>query len=103
MSLEAAAGKNPVTHVGKLYNALAGMIAEALCAQLDRVAAAQCMLVSRIGQPIAEPALVEVRIETADGAPVDALRARVDEIAAATIPRVAELAEDFLEGRRAVA
>jgi len=103
MSLEAAAGKNPVTHVGKLYNALAGMIAEALCAELDRVASAQCMLVSRIGQPITEPALVEIRIATADGTPVEALRARVDEIAAANIARVTELAEDFLEGRREVA
>jgi len=103
MSLEAAAGKNPVTHVGKLYNALAGIIAEALCAELDQVAAAQCMLVSRIGHPITDPALVEIRIATADGTPVEDLRSRVEEIASARIANVTELAEDFLEGRRAVA
>lgn len=103
MSLEAAAGKNPVTHVGKLYNALAGIIAEALCAELDQVAAAQCMLVSRIGHPITDPALVEIRIATADGSPVEDLRRRVDEIVDARIAAVRELAEDFLEGRRAVA
>ncbi|EQD59808.1 S-adenosylmethionine synthetase, partial [mine drainage metagenome] len=35
MSMEAAAGKNPVTHVGKLYNVLANMIANDVVKEAD--------------------------------------------------------------------
>ncbi|TGT59760.1 methionine adenosyltransferase, partial [Mesorhizobium sp. M2E.F.Ca.ET.166.01.1.1] len=37
MSLEAAAGKNPVSHVGKIYNIAARDIAETICAALSEV------------------------------------------------------------------
>lgn len=37
MSLKAAAGKNPVTHVGKIYNVVAREIAEMLVANLSEL------------------------------------------------------------------
>ena len=51
MSLEAAAGKNPVSHVGKIYNVLARDIAEAIIAEIPEIDSAQCLMVSRIGAP----------------------------------------------------
>ena len=42
MSLEAAAGKNPVTHVGKLYNLLASRIAQAVVDGVPGVSEAYC-------------------------------------------------------------
>ena len=51
MSLEAAAGKNPVTHVGKIYNVVARDISEALVAAVPEISHAQCLMVSRIGSP----------------------------------------------------
>lgn len=62
MTIESLAGKNPVTHVGKLYNLAASLIAERLVASLSDVRGAECHMVSRIGQPIDEPQLVEVRL-----------------------------------------
>jgi S-adenosylmethionine synthetase len=53
MSLEAAAGKNPVCHVGKLYQVMARLIVE-------RLGEATCMMVSQIGAPITEPQVVLV-------------------------------------------
>jgi S-adenosylmethionine synthetase len=44
MVLEAVAGKNPVSHVGKSYNVLAREIAETLVAAVPEIASAQCML-----------------------------------------------------------
>ena len=35
MTMESVAGKNPVTHVGKLYNVTAGLIAEAIVNEVD--------------------------------------------------------------------
>jgi S-adenosylmethionine synthetase len=64
MSLEALAGKNPVSHVGKLYNLAARAIAEQVVARVPNVHAAECYLVSRIGAPIDEPALALTRLGT---------------------------------------
>ncbi len=60
MSLEAAAGKNPVSHVGKLYNVLAFRIAR------DIEAIADCevyvKLLSQIGKPIDQPLVASVEL-----------------------------------------
>jgi S-adenosylmethionine synthetase len=64
MSLEAFAGKNPAAHVGKIYNVLATDIARAICEELPLVSEANIQLVSRIGQPIAEPWAASVEVIT---------------------------------------
>jgi S-adenosylmethionine synthetase len=79
MTMEAIAGKNPVTHVGKLYNWIAMEIAEAV-ADLDGVERCYCYLVSRIGHPVSEPYFRDIRIWTADGGLSDVTRKAVDEI-----------------------
>lgn len=62
MTLEGIAGKNPMTHVGKLYNVAADLLARALVAEIDEVAEAECMLASRIGAPVDEPQMVSLRL-----------------------------------------
>ncbi len=73
MSLEAPAGKNPVSHVGKLYNIAARRLAQRLVEQIPEVEEAHCALVSQIGRPIREPQLVDVRLRRGDGGPAAAL------------------------------
>jgi S-adenosylmethionine synthetase len=87
MTLESIAGKNPITHVGKLYNVAATRIAGALVSTLDGAREAHVMLVSRIGQPIEEPQAVHVRLR-AEGA------RRVAELA----PRAGEIAREHVAG-----
>ena len=102
MSLEAAAGKNPVTHVGKIYNLLAREIAEMLVKDLSEVAAAQCLLVSRIGAPVTRPALMHLKLATRDGSPPGQLRSRAQEIASDCLARIPKFIEAFVEGTIAV-
>jgi S-adenosylmethionine synthetase len=64
MSLEAAAGKNPVAHVGKIYNALSLEMARAICAEVEGIAEASVQILSTIGRPIAEPRLVAIEVVT---------------------------------------
>ena len=64
MSLEAAAGKNPVSHVGKIYNVLAKNIAETLVSSMAEIANAQCFMVSRIGAPVTQPAAMQIKLKT---------------------------------------
>jgi S-adenosylmethionine synthetase len=99
MSLEAAAGKNPVTHVGKIYNVLAARISQALLTAVPQIAAAQCLMVSRIGRPVAEPAVVQIGIATRDGVPVTDLEGQIDEVAADHMHRIPALVDDFVDGK----
>lgn len=54
MSLEAVAGKNPVSHVGKIYNLKAQELAEKIHKTFE-LKDVQVILVSQIGKPIDEP------------------------------------------------
>ncbi|MDA8107196.1 MAG: methionine adenosyltransferase, partial [Betaproteobacteria bacterium] len=75
MSLEAAAGKNPATHVGKLYNVLAHRVARALVAEVPGVREAHCYLVSRIGSPIDDPQIMGVKVRLDDHGALSGRRA----------------------------
>lgn len=66
-SLEAAAGKNPVSHVGKIYNVLAMRMAADLVALVPGFDETSVQLLSAIGQPIDCPKLVLVEATTASG------------------------------------
>ncbi len=64
MSLEAAAGKNPVSHIGKIYNVVANIIADRVVREIEEVEEAYCYIVSQIGKPINEPQVCDVKIRT---------------------------------------
>jgi S-adenosylmethionine synthetase len=98
MSLEAAAGKNPVTHVGKLYNLAAGLVAASLVDELPGVVEAECRLVSQIGRPVQDPQLADVRLRCAQGVRPDALEARATEIVRRHLLGIDSYARDLIEG-----
>ncbi len=64
MSLEAAAGKNPVSHVGKIYNVLAKKISQRLIGEIPEITAAECLMVSQIGSLITKPSLIQMKVST---------------------------------------
>ena len=68
MSLEAAAGKNPVSHIGKIYNVVANLIADRVVKEVEEVEEAYCYIVSQIGKPINEPQVCDVKVRTKKGA-----------------------------------
>jgi S-adenosylmethionine synthetase len=62
LGTEAAAGKNPVSHVGKIYNLLSHRIAETLYNEIPGMYEVYVYLVSRIGTPIDRPQMAAVQI-----------------------------------------
>lgn len=98
MSLEAAAGKNPVTHVGKLYNVMAHRVAHALSNQVPEVAEAYCYLLSRIGRPIAEPPLFDVKVKLKDSIPLGAVSPRIHAIACETFAGLDSIRREAVDG-----
>ncbi len=98
MSLEAAAGKNPYAHVGKIYNVLAHRIARRVCAELPEVRQASVRLLSTIGAPIDQPQIAFVELGT--GTP--ALRERAAAIVDGELDRLDELVAALVAGKVAV-
>ncbi|MDH3663849.1 MAG: S-adenosylmethionine synthase, partial [Alphaproteobacteria bacterium] len=101
-TMESVAGKNPVTHVGKLYNLCAGLAAEALVERVAGIKAAQCIMVSEIGRPITQPGWVGVQVALVDGIPLLDVRPAIKEIVQAEISAIPNLRTDLLEGRLAL-
>ncbi|UFS71010.1 methionine adenosyltransferase [Geomonas sp. RF6] len=62
MGTEAAAGKNPVSHVGKIYNVLAHKMAMEICREVPGVRGAYVLLLSRIGTPISSPLMANAQL-----------------------------------------
>lgn len=67
MSTEAAAGKNPVSHVGKIYNVLSHHLANQIYSELEPVKEACVRMCSQIGREISDPWAVSVEVVLADG------------------------------------
>jgi S-adenosylmethionine synthetase len=67
MSVEAAAGKNPVSHVGKIYNVLAHELAVRIHAEISGVRNVTVWMVSRIGQSINRPLVVSTQLSLKKG------------------------------------
>ena len=73
MSLEACAGKNPVSHVGKIYNVLAMTIAREIHEKVPASRWVNVELLSAIGAPIDRPQIAAIEI-----GPAAALTAEVE-------------------------
>jgi S-adenosylmethionine synthetase len=62
MASEAAAGKNPVSHVGKIYNLLSYRLANRIHAEVPGFKEVYVWLLSTIGDPINRPSALSVQL-----------------------------------------
>ena len=89
MSMEASSGKNPVTHVGKIYNLLSREIAKEIHSETGKYA--HVKLLAQIGAPIKDPALVEVETE--------ASREEITDIIKENLREINSITEKCVEGK----
>ncbi|MGA7826076.1 MAG: methionine adenosyltransferase [Geobacteraceae bacterium] len=80
MGTEAAAGKNPVSHVGKIYNVLSHRIAREIYQNIGGIKEVYVLLLSRIGTPVDRPRMAVARILPEKGTKVRAMAGDVEEI-----------------------
>lgn len=59
---EAAAGKNPVSHVGKIYSVLTHLLASRIHSKIPGVREVVVWLCSRIGEPVDRPQTASVQV-----------------------------------------
>jgi len=80
MGTEAAAGKNPVSHVGKIYNILSHRIARKVYESVKGIKEVYILLLSRIGTPIDRPQMANAQILLEKGTRLGDVRERAEEI-----------------------
>ena len=99
MSLEASAGKNPVSHVGKIYNVLAGVIAQSISDKVTGADEVYVRILSQIGKPITEPLICDVEVLPAKGSSFSSVQSDALSIAQEKLANITKLTDDFLHGR----
>ncbi len=102
MSAEAAAGKNPVSHVGKIYNALSYRISNRIVEDVSGIREVYVWILSQIGKPINEPSVVSAQIVPAKGVELDSVNKQIDEVIANEFDHLAEFCDDLAQGKIAL-
>ncbi len=95
MSLEAPAGKNPLAHVGKVYNVLSKFIAEDIYEKTD-VEEVSVKLLSQIGKPINKPKVVDV--EVVEPGSLSDVQYESEEIVSDWLDNINRVTEEILNG-----
>jgi len=98
MSMEASSGKNPVNHIGKIYNLLSTEIAEDVVGQVGGIRDLRVRLLSQIGRPIDQPHVADVHVITEEGVTIDDIEADVTEIVDDHLADVTSITERVIEG-----
>lgn len=91
MSLEATCGKNPINHVGKLYNLLSMVAAEDIAKEVQGIEEVYIKILSQIGKPIDEPHVASVQVVPKEGfdfAKVEAQATEMMDDWLANIPKI---------------
>ncbi|WP_255195886.1 methionine adenosyltransferase [Halorarius litoreus] len=98
MSMEATSGKNPVNHIGKIYNLLSTAIAQAVVGEVDGIREIRIRLLSQIGQPIDQPHVADATLVTEDGVSVTDIETEVEAIIDRELADVTGITERVIHG-----
>ena len=96
MSIEAASGKNPCTHTGKLYNLLAKDIAKEIVETLP-VQASNVLLLSQIGKRIDQPLQADISLSS-KSKPSRAMMSKARKITNDRLSSIPELTDKLVRG-----
>jgi len=96
---EAAAGKNPVNHVGKIYNILSHEIAHMIHRETPGVREAVVYLCSQIGKPVDRPMVASAQLVLEQGADLDEVRKHAAEIIDRELEDIRQFIGRLAEGK----
>jgi S-adenosylmethionine synthetase len=96
--MEATSGKNPVNHIGKIYNLLSTDIAEAVVSEVDGIRDLQVRLLSQIGRPIDEPHVADAKVVTETGVDLADIEPEIRDIVDDRLANVTDVTRRVIEG-----
>lgn len=99
MGTEAAAGKNPVSHVGKIYNVLAHRLAKKLYENIDGAREVYVLLLSRIGTPINEPQVATAQVLLERGLRIGQITRKAEALVGKELLAINRFCSDLSRGK----
>ncbi|MEM2917454.1 MAG: methionine adenosyltransferase [Candidatus Bathyarchaeia archaeon] len=99
---EAAAGKNPVSHVGKIYNSLTHKIANEVYKRVSGLEEVYIWLLSQIGKPIDQPAIAAAQVVMKANNSFESVKSEIEEVINHELENIDKFCEDLAEGRIAI-
>ncbi|MFH0971054.1 MAG: methionine adenosyltransferase [Candidatus Micrarchaeota archaeon] len=98
MSLEAAAGKNPVTHIGKIYNVASFFFANQIVEKFPEVKNCEIYMLSQIGHPVDQPKMADVRLKTENnGAEFERIRKGVHDLIDYNLENISDITKLIID------
>jgi len=98
-SSEAAAGKNPVSHIGKIYNLLSYHMADRIYAEVSGIREVYVWLLSQIGQRINEPKITAAQLVLNPGTRFKEISKSVEEVLASELDDIGKFTRELAEGK----
>jgi len=98
MSMEATSGKNPVNHIGKIYNLLSTEIAGEVVGEVDGIRDIRVRLLSQIGRAIDRPHVADADIVTEEGVTVADIEGEVRAIVDRRLANVTDVTRRIVDG-----
>ncbi|MGB9931852.1 methionine adenosyltransferase [Haloarcula amylolytica] len=98
MSMEATSGKNPVNHIGKIYNLLSTEIAQSVASEVDGIRQVQMRLLSQIGSPIDEPHVADATVITEDGVAIGDVESDIQATIDDELADVTDITRQVIDG-----
>ncbi|MFW6384349.1 MAG: methionine adenosyltransferase, partial [Halodesulfurarchaeum sp.] len=98
MSMEATSGKNPVNHIGKIYNLLSTEIAEEVVSEVDGIRDLRVRLLSQIGSPIDQPHVADLHAVTESGTDLAAVEPEIRRLVDEQLADVGSVTESVVRG-----
>jgi S-adenosylmethionine synthetase len=98
MSMEATSGKNPINHVGKIYNLLSTQMARDVVKAVPEVQDVHIRLLSQIGKPIDQPLMASAQIIPQDGANFASIRTETEAVMDEWLANITKITEMLSRG-----
>jgi S-adenosylmethionine synthetase len=98
MSMEATSGKNPIRHVGKIYNLLSTQIANKIVEDVEEVGEVYVRILSQIGKPIDEPHMLSIQTTVKEGANYSSVQSEAEGIANQWLDDILTIQEKLMKG-----
>ncbi len=99
MSMEASSGKNPVNHVGKIYNLLSLQIAHDVVEIVDGIEEIYVRILSQIGHLIDSPKVASAQIILENGTSIKSIKSKVESVFDERLSDVTNITEMVVEGK----
>lgn len=99
MSGEAAAGKNPVSHVGKIYNVLAHEMANQVYHQVRGIEDITIWLVSTIGQKVNQPMMAAAQVTVRRGVSFRRVKLNIESIIKENLDNIETFCSALAKGK----